>query len=625
MSIALNALCKAAGVIWRYQDGAGTRRTAPTASRRAILKAMGLEAETEAHATEQLEELLSAVASRDLPPWVVVEAHCRLELPVRTACEWRLTLEDGAMIEGRGTNSINLEALPVGVHRLKTPNSVTTLLSAPATLPLPPRTWGVMLPLYGLKPGGLGDYADLAVAAGALAAQGAGFLGINPVHAGFPEDPVAYSPYSPSHRRRLNIAHIPTSGTDPAPNCLVDYPAEILAKKAALKRAFESATSDPASDRFFEQEGEALHCFAIHQALSESFGPYWNKWPKPYHNPSSAEVNRFAAQNADAVRFHAWLQFTAERHMGEAAQAASGMALGLYLDLAVGTHPEGAETWAEPASFAKGISLGAPPDAFSPSGQSWGLAPILPRRLAAQAFRPLSETLAKQLAFAGLLRIDHALGFDRAFWVPDGLPGAYVKMPRDAMLAVARIEARRAGTTIIGEDLGNVPRGLRAAMARSGLLGSRVAMFERDWKGDRSFTTAENYPTRAIASFNTHDLPTWSGWRSGRDIAWREKLGETDPEEAPQMRAERRDDVGAFDDLTGGNTADDLFQFLGRTKSRLVALQIEDILGLEEQPNLPGTIAEHPNWRRRLPIGAAELAGEKCIARIAETMSKHGR
>ena len=483
-----------------------------------------------------------------------------------------------------------------------------------------------MLPLYGLKPGGLGDYADLAVAAGALSgSRRAGFLGVNPVHAGFPEDPVAYSPYSPSHRRRLNIAHIPTSGTDPAPNCLVDYPAEILAKKAALKRAFDSATPEPASDRFFEQEGEALRRFAIHQALSEAFGPYWSKWPKSYHSPSSAEVSRFAAQNADAVRFHAWLQFTAERHMGEAAQAASGMALGLYLDLAVGTHPEGAETWAEPASFARGMSLGAPPDAFSPSGQAWGLAPILPRQLEVQAFRPLSETLAKQLAFAGLLRIDHALGFERAFWVPDGLPGAYVNMPRDAMLAVARIEAHRAGATIIGEDLGNVPRGLRAAMARSGLLGCRVAMFERDWKGDRSFTRAENYPPRAIASFNTHDLPTWSGWRAGRDIAWREKLGETDREAAQRMRAERREDVGAFDDLAGGDTADDLFEFLGQTKSRLVALQIEDILGLEEQPNLPGTIAEHPNWRRRLPIGAGELAGDPRVARTAKNMSKHGR
>lgn len=298
------------------------------------------------------------------------------------------------------------------------------------------------------------------------------------------------------------------------------------------------------------------------------------------------------------------------------------MAHGLYLDLAVGTHPHGAETWADPWLFARGVSLGAPPDLLGPSGQRWGLAPMRPDALAATGCAALAATIRAQLRFAGVLRIDHILGFERSFWLPDGLPGLYVAMPRAAMLAVVRIEAARAGAVIVGEDLGTIPEGLRAALSDSGILGCRVAMFERDWQGDGRFLPPEACIPTALASWGSHDLPSFAGWRLGRDLDWRARLGELpEPEAAQAIRAA---EVAAWD-AVAGPAPDDLSRHLAATPAALVALQAEDLTGAEEQANLPGTVHEHPNWRRRLAVPAEGLAVLPATVSAAAIMAEAGR
>jgi 4-alpha-glucanotransferase len=325
------------------------------------------------------------------------------------------------------------------------------------------------------------------------------------------------------------------------------------------------------------------------------------------------------------------LQWRAEQALSEVRQGAeaTGMAYGLYLDLAVGVHPAGAQTWLERDIFAPGVSLGAPPDAFSAEGQTWGLAPLNPRSLMDAGFRPFAEILRKQLQFSKLLRIDHVLGFERAFWVPEveGVPGAYVAMPRDALIAVAKIEAARAGATIIGEDLGNIPDGLQSALAEAGLLGCRVTMFEQDYEGDRAFFPPEHYPAQSLAAFGTHDLPTYRGWRLGRDIEWRSRLGSMAPETADAAKAERRLEVRAFDAALGRPEADTaaMHGFLARTGASLVAVQAEDMFEAEEQANLPGTVHEHPNWRRRVPVSASEIGDHPAVIATAEIMRQAGR
>lgn len=606
-------LAELAGIVPRYRDLTGRVHVTSSETRAALLAAMGLDGATP-HDIER--------PPGSLPEWLVLAPGAPARLPLPAV--WRIELEDGGALSGRGEA---LPPLPAGIHVLHAGGQETTLLVAPPRAPAPPRAWGMTLPIWGLTGPdgpGLGDFAALGRAAAVLAGQGAAFLGINPVHAGFPTDPALHSPYSPSHRRRLNILHVPTpEHPGVATGRLVDYAAEIPAKRAALRRAhaaFRAGGDRAAFAAWRAAQGPALERFIHHQALSERFGPYWTDWPAAARDPATAPP-----APDDETDFHAWAQWRAETALA-AAQAgakAAGMAIGLYLDLAVGTHPAGAETWAERDVFAGGVSLGAPPDAFSPSGQTWCLAPFNPRALVARHFRPLAETLRAQLRFAGLVRIDHILGFDRAFWVPqDGTPGAYVAMPRAAMLAVLRIEAARAGAAVVGEDLGNVPAGLREALAESGILGCRILQFE---ERRARFADPRDWPPLSLAAFGTHDLPGFEGWRRGADIALRRSLGHLGPARARAARAARVRRVRALAAAAGGDTVDDMHRLLARAGSLLVALQAGDVLGQCAQDNLPGTVDEYPNWRHRLPVSADGLGTDARVARAARIMQQERR
>lgn len=636
MTTRLEALAAARGIAWRYRDGAGHLREASPESLRAALAALGVAALTEAEARDSLAAHEAAARARTLPAWIVAEAGRTAELRPghERPVAWRLVHEDGGVTEGRAKGRIAIAPLPPGYHRLEVGGEATAILAVPASLPPVPRGWGVIAPLYGLRPaatGGLGDYADLAELARVLGGKGAAFLGINPVHAGFPCDPAAISPYSPSSREWLATMHIADGNLARPGGRLVGYPDAIGARMARLEVAYRDflARPDAAFDAWRCDQGDALQAFAAHQALSEAHGPYWCDWPAAFRSPDTPGTAGFAARARDRVGFHAWLQWRAETQLAEAQRAArdAGMAHGLYLDLAVGTHPHGAETWADPGLFAPGVSLGAPPDAFAPLGQTWNLAPMRPDVLAARGFAPFARILRRQIRHAGILRIDHILGFERAFWVPEGLPGLYVAMPRDALLAVARIEAARAGAVIVGEDLGAIPEGLREALAASGILGCRVAMFERDWQGDRHFLAPETYARQSIASFGSHDLPLWKGWRRGGDIAWRARLGAVPAAAAPALRAERKADIRDFDAACGARRGSfaAMTGFVARTGSALAAVQIEDLLGQTGQPNLPGTVDEHPNWRRRLRLDVSGIAADPTLERTARIMARNGR
>ncbi len=599
------------GVLRGFYDLIGQWRETSVESAVALLAAMGHPAPSVTEAQAALDD-----CADHLPRDVICTAGARPELVLN---HWRLTHEDGGEVEGRG----QLPELPLGIHHLRADGRDYTLLAAPPRLPEPARCWGLIAPLYGLSAQGIGSYADLSALAKGMGGQGAAFLGINPIHAGFPTVPHLFSPYTPSHRRRLNVAHLPGGIGTPGPR--VDYIRDIPARMSALRAEYDAFPGDSGFDGWLAAQGESLQRFALHQALSARHGAFWCDWPATLTSPDTPATIAARADLAGEMRFHAWLQWRAEHALDAAGQAArdGGMAHGLYLDLAVGTHPFGAETWEDRASFALGASLGAPPDAFSPEGQNWSLAPFNPLALRATAYAPLAETLRRQLQFAGALRIDHILGFERAFWVSDSAPGAYVRMPRDAMLAVARIEAARAGNAVIvGEDLGNIPDGLRGALAQSGILGCRVAMFERESWHPPAFRTAEAYDRSAIASFSTHDLPTWRGWRQGADI--KARAGILGQDASPQL-TERAEEVAALDRLLPDAGPEALHGFLARTPSRLVAVQAELMLDMTDQPNLPGTVGEYPNWQLRLPVAAGDFPALPLVARTASIMRDNER
>lgn len=607
-----------AGIIPEFKDLFGETQVASDETEAALLAAMGL---GDGDAPE---------ADPALPRYHVCEADqpCGMDLPQG----WRIHCEDGTELEGRGA----LPALPLGRHLLEADGARCWLLSAPARLPLPRPMWGLMAPLACLRPpsqGGLGSYDDLAALAEGLGSQGAAFLGVNPIHAGFPTNPGGFSPYTPSHRRRFSPFYLPTAAQADDPGPVLNLPEEIPARMHALEEEYRVAPPGDAFDRYLAHEGEALQSFAIYEALAEKFGAYWDSWPEEYHDPKGAAVRTAAHEMADRVRFHAWLQYKAEGALSETQSRAraAGMDLGLYLDLAVGTHPHGAETWEDRQSFAFGASLGAPPDAFAPQGQNWHLAPFNPVHLIDTGFEALALTLRQQLRFSGALRIDHILGFERAYWVPDGHPGAYVAMPRDAMLAVARMEAARADAVIVGEDLGVIPDGLQQELAQSGILGCRLTCFEH--AGDPPWYKApQEYTEGAIASFSSHDLPTWKGWREGREIVLRRDLGIIPPDHVDGMLGWRGREVEGMDGATSPyrngfppEAPEAMASLLAVTASRMVALQVEDVLGLEDQPNLPGTVFEYPNWRQRLPAGVGEIAQSQVLANCAHIMKRAGR
>lgn len=614
-------LAEQRGIHRSYYDQMGTYHETTVETAVALLKALGIAAETEAEAQDQLD------AGDAYLPWdIVFEAGTKPYVDIGEAT-WELIFEDGAMVEGRGAES--LPEVPLGIHQLvaELPHGAQriTLLAAPSSIPYPPRGWGMTAPLYGLSKKGIGTYDDLMPLVKTLGAHGGGFLGINPVHAGFPTDPGLFSPYTPSHRRRLNVGYLATK-TGRATK-LVDYITDGPARMAALRKAFESETLSPAFLGYLTREGAALETFALHQALSEIHGPFWSGWPEDLKDPESAGSLQARQELREEIQFHAWLQWRAEEALAEvqAEAKAAGMAQGLYLDLAVGTHPHGAETWEDRESFAFGAALGAPPDAFSADGQNWGLAPFNPISLRNRSYAALAETFARQLRVSGMMRVDHILGFERTFWVPEGAPGSYVTMPRDSMLAVARIEAAREGGVIVGEDLGNIPDGLREALSDSGVLGCRVAMFERwNWETPE-FKPSDAYDEAAVASFSTHDLPTWKGWRQGADITARREVGGLTDEETAADLDMRTREVAAIDHRVEDEGQDSLHRFLAATPSRLVAVQAEVLLDMVDQQNLPGTTTEYPNWRIRLPGGAEALASDDRLARVAQIMRDYDR
>ncbi len=671
---ALNELAAARGILPEWHDLAGSLHVTTPETQRALLSAMGVAAASDAEAAESLQAERARLKARRLPEEAVTRPGAETRVPLAGTARWRLQQEDGAQQEGKAEGAIVFTAAP-GLHRLVVESGgqeeSCAVIAAPERAPTVsealgrPRGWGFTAALYGLRSSRdlcLGDYSDLAVAAAQLAELGADFLGINPLHARGAAC-AGISPYTPSCRTALEPRHIAVDRVPGFDVCtraqeilrdnagrlaaareaeLVDY-ATANAVTAGVLRAlfaeFEALAPQDAKHfmRWREGPGEPLEWFALFEAISLAHGADWRNWPAELQRFGSPAVRDFAAANAYEVRYHAWLQWLAAGQVAAAQAAAkdAGMGLGLYLDVAVGVRPGGADTWSAPACFAAGVSLGAPPDAFNPAGQNWALAPFDPAGLRAAGYRPFVEMLRAATAHAGLIRIDHILGVRRCFWVPeDGAPGGYVGYPQAALLALIRLEAWRHGCVVVGEDLGSVPPGLRERLAEAGLLGCAVMQFEKD--GQR-FNHPSAYRPATLASFATHDTPTLRGWWCGWDIETRHAISRG-AEDACQTALDARSlerralarllsdagllpagiDPEAPPAEASEALADAVHRLLAQASSQLVAVQLDDALSSVAQQNLPGTIDEHPNWRRRCPVEVDSLAVQPGLRRLAD-------
>lgn len=514
------------------------------------------------------------------------------------------------------------------------------------------RLYGLAVQLYSLrrqKDDGFGDAGALSEFASSAASEGADAVALSPTHSLFSADPSHYAPYSPSSRLFLNPLcadpaivfgkeRVDSARTGGAATqyALIDWPHATQMKHALLRRLYEDFTATEllrpdhglAADfhAFARDGGERLREHALFEALHQYwYGKHkqwnWSEWPVEWRGVHEPQAARFAAEHEEAVQLHVFLQWLADRsfrHVQKVSRDA-GMRVGLISDLAVGMSPGGSHAWSRQNDLLLGLNIGAPPDLFNTRGQDWGLTGFSPQALIASGFEPFIATLRAALRNAGGVRIDHAMGLSRLWLVPQGASpadGAYLSYPLEDMLRLIALESHLHRAIVIGEDLGTVQPAFRERIADAGIAGMDVLWFQRD--GD-SFMPPASWRRDAVAMTSTHDLPTVAGWWTGADIAARDALGLADNDaETTRRKADRAalweafEDAGVVQDDAAitkdtSEAIDAAVAFTAQASAAMALIPIEDILGLADQPNLPGTIDEHPNWRRRLDQPATEL------------------
>lgn len=683
---ALEHLAERYGILSRYEDAYGKMVTVPAQTLTLLLDAMGLHIKDDADAQSELDALERQAATEVLPPTIVVvpeQKTCSVlvrgtELPA--VLEWHMVLEDGSERFGkisRDTAVTTAEGLVLplpdvqfGYHHLRLPQleSQAHLIVTPGKCWLPPREehWGIAVQLYLMRSEnnwGIGDFADLKALVEMAGSRGCGFVGLNPLHQMFLDDPEAASPYSPATRLFLNPLYIAVPAlpewqqSEPAQALFasadffqmlstcraapqVDYAGAAHLKISALQLLYETFELHALPERkaafsaFRAKAGRDLQRASLFQVLrvelvkQDPANADWRNWPDEMQNVGSAALEEFAARHRAELDFQDWLQFVADEQLSAAAEAArnAGMAIGLYRDLAVGSDAAGAETWANPIAFLQRTLVGAPPDIFNPAGQNWGLPPLDPVALAQEGFRSFAELIRANMAHSGGLRIDHVMGLLRLFCIPQGkgaAEGAYVRFPLDSMIGVLALESKRQQCLVVGEDLGTVPPGFRDRMAAANILSYRVLFFEQDFE-TVTFFPPQDYPKNAFATTGSHDLPTLLAWWAGEDLLLKKSLGLFGGAKGTRSQEERRERekvniLKAFSaaglpapeqpsELSAADFAQLAHQYLGMTSSLLIATQLDDMSGDVAPVNVPGTSTEHANWRRKYRLSLEQLA-----------------
>jgi 4-alpha-glucanotransferase len=517
------------------------------------------------------------------------------------------------------------------------------------------RGWLVAVQLYGVRSArnwGIGDFTDLEALLELAGQLGADGIGLNPLHALFADRPADCSPYAPNSRLFLNALYIDVekipefkAGTSAQSRSviarlreshLVDYKGVAELKWRALRVAFENFKSGATAarrqdfDAFRAERAPLLSRFACFEVLRHKFSKPWWEWPESWRQPDEercAELRRGA--DAAEIEFVEFVQWTADRQLRSCRDFARrlGMKVGLYLDVAIGVQSDGFDAWNEQTAISRHLSVGAPPDPLNLAGQNWGLAGFNSAGLELDSFEPYRQMLRASMRYAGAIRLDHVLGLKRLYLVPHGFPpneGVYVQMPFEALLAATAQESVAHACVVIGEDLGTVPEGFREKMADWGIWSYQVMMFERDGRG--AFRNADYYSPNALVTFNTHDLSTYAGWRSFNDLKLKRSIG-IDPGESDDARWHA---LTMLDHVLRDHAIDrhDLCAvvgFLAKTRSRLLAISLEDLLGVIDQPNIPGTVNEHPNWRQRLPVAVEGIAAAIDVSALRNATQERAR
>ena len=569
------------------------------------------------------------------PLWFV-EAGTQPQL--RSPC--RLVLEDGSDL---GVVDRLPPDAPVGWHQLvpaEGPSTTLAIRPSHGYLPDHLRAWMWSTQLYAsrsFQSWGMGDLADLAALGRFGRETGAGFIGVNPLFDARTEPTCETSPYFPTSRRWLHpiwlrmediegasatlggdLAALADAGRALGTERRIDRDAVWALKDAALRLLWERQPrrrEHPTFVRWRAEQGDALEEHARYRALAEVHGASWHHWPAELHDPHGAGARAAAGEVRDAVDRWAWVQWLLDQQLADAAAE-----LPILADLPVGVDPSGSDAWRWQHVLAQDVHVGAPPDTLGPNGQDWGAAPFVPWRLRAAHYAPLIEMVRSACQHAGALRIDHVMGLFRLFWIPPGATpaaGGYVRFPANELLDTLLIESVRAGTILVGEDLGTVEGGVRELLADRQVLGTRLVLFEDG--------PPAALPESCLASISTHDLPTVAGLWTGADAVEAREAGiPVDDSELAVSRARLARAAGtSTDEPDPAAVIAGAVEGLAHSPARLVAVSLDDALAVEERPNLPSTTdAQRPNWSLALPVPIEGLAGHPLVQRCASELRR---
>ena len=610
------------GIDLAYEDALGRWHKTSKRTEDALLASMSLDLEDTDPKTPQ---------SQKIPPCIIIRQGETGRLP----SPGTVLLESG---ETRGVGCGLPLDLPLGYHHLQLDNasqSISLIVAPPhCWLPADLNMWGWSVQLYAARSReswGIGDFNDLyRLAHWSAKSQGAGMMLLNPLGAVTPLCPVQCSPYYPSSRLFLSPLwlHVPSlpgvgdlgaeygllarQGRTCNADRLIDRDRIFTLKMQALEMLWPRFRGDEAFDAFCASRAEALESFATFCVLAEQHGSGWHTWPSEFRHPGSAAVTQFRQAHAGRIRFHKWTQWLLDQQLAQS----SGL-LALMQDLPIGVDPDGADAWAWQEILAQGVGVGAPPDEFNTQGQDWGLPPFAPYRLRAAAYEPFIQTIRAAFRHCRGLRIDHVMGLFRLFWIPNGMTaaeGAYVRYNEDEMLAIVALESVRAQAFVVGEDLGTVEDSAREKLARSHILSYRLLWFEKE--------DPESYPQDSLAAVTTHDLPTIAGLWNGTDLARQRELGlkpndagvaEIQARLAAWTRLEKPCDI---EDVVAGT-----YQVLASASSRVLTACLDDVLAVEERPNIPATNQEqNPNWSIALPSPIEDIMQSPLADQIADSL-----
>ncbi|MDA9557705.1 4-alpha-glucanotransferase [Vibrio sp.] len=531
---------------------------------------------------------------------------------------------------------------------------------------------------------GIGDFGDLKQLVSEIASRGGDFVGLNPIHSLFPANPEGASPYSPSSRRWLNILYIDVSSVpefalnaeaqqkvgdstfqqrlqEARDSHWVNYSEVATLKLSILPLLYQEFKKRHVSEEteraqaffnFIKEGGESLKQQATFDALhahlhaedSSIWG--WPVFPEKYKRFDNRAVQMFAAENDDLVRLYMYLQWVADSQVKEAQALAEekGMSIGLYRDLAVGVADSGSETWADDGTLALDASIGAPPDILGPLGQNWGLPPLNPKVLKESSYDAFIQLIRANMKHCGSLRIDHVLGLLRLWWIPkgkDATEGAYLYYPVKDMLSILALESHRYECSVIGEDLGTVPDEIVELLQDAGIHSYKVFFFETS-EDDGGFISPKHYADQSMSALCTHDMPTLRGFWHCDDLKMGREIGLYPNEEQLAGLFDDRleskqgilDSIAWHGHLPEGvgrdaqyvpmdsHLAGALQVHLAAGASTLFSVQLEDWLEMDNPVNIPGTVDQYPNWRRKLSMNLDNVFSHDGVNRIARLLTE---